>query len=320
MDAANAADDKLPMFVIENQQGLDVFSGVRNFPRRYRAQKKSWMDSVLFEEWIREFDCTFERETRKVAFIVDKCPPPPHTPSCKGLKSVNLVFVSPSTTSKTQPMDQGVMRALKAHYRSKVVQMYISVVDSNKPLPQINILVAMDMLVRVQDNVSTSTIQNCFRAAGISQQSQECTLTDHDNPFKMLAEEVGNLRERTLEHPPGNVTADIVVEYDNDAATFDVAPLTNEEILGKVRQSKSSDIGEEGKEMDEESVEIADEPLKPPSQYKLLQEVDVLNTFSFFTDDKHVNDLHRSTRIISDIVEKSFWVEKKQELITRYFC
>ena len=136
----------------------------------------------------------------------------------------------------------------------------------------------------------------------------------------MLAEEVSNLRERTLELPPENVTADIVVEYDNDAATFHVAPLTDEEVRGKVRQSKSSDIGEEGEEMDEESVEIADEPLKPPSQYKLLQEVDVLNTFSFFTDDKHVNDLHRSTRIISDIVEKSFWVEKKQELITRYFC
>ena len=96
----------------------------------------------------------------------------------------------------------------------------------------------------------------------------------------MLAEEVSNLRERTLELPPENVTADIVVEYDNDAATFDVAPLTDEEVRGKVRQSKSSDIGEEGEEMDEESVEIADEPLKPPSQYELRQEVDVLNPFS----------------------------------------
>ena len=72
------------------------------------------MDGVLFEEWIRELDSKFEREGRKVVLIVDNCPAHPRV---KDLKAINLVFLPPSTTSKTQPMDQGVIRALKAHYR-----------------------------------------------------------------------------------------------------------------------------------------------------------------------------------------------------------
>ena len=69
-------------------------------------------------------------------------------------------------------------------------------------------LLAMHMLVSAWDRVSPSTIQNCFRAAGISQQSQECTVADDDDPFDMLVEEINNLRERTPELPPENVMAD----------------------------------------------------------------------------------------------------------------
>lgn len=193
--AANAAGDKLPMFVIGKLAKPQCFSGVRNIPCRYRAQKKSWMDSVLFEEWIRELDCKFEREGRKIALIVDNCP---GHPQVKGLKAINLVFLPPSTTSKTQPMDQGVIRALKAHYRSKAVQMYITAIGNNRPLPNISILVAIDMLVAAWDRVLPSTIQNCFRAAGISHQSQECALANDDDPFKTLVKEIANLRERAL--------------------------------------------------------------------------------------------------------------------------
>ena len=73
--AASAAGEKLPMFVIGKSQKSRCFSGVQNLPCRYRAQKKSWMDSQLFEEWVREQDWKFEREGRKVALAVNNCPP-----------------------------------------------------------------------------------------------------------------------------------------------------------------------------------------------------------------------------------------------------
>lgn len=68
------------------------------------SAKKSWMNSDLFEEWVRELDAKFVREGRKVALIVENCPAHPHV---EGLQAINLVFHPPNTTAKTQPIDQG---------------------------------------------------------------------------------------------------------------------------------------------------------------------------------------------------------------------
>ena len=181
-----------------------VFLWSAEYSMQIESAKRSWMDCVFFEEWIRELDSKFEREGRKVALIVDNCPA--HT-RIKDLKAINLVFLPPSTTSKTQPMDQGVIRALKAHYRSKAVQLYITAIEKNRPIPNISILVVMDMLVAAWDKVTPGTINNCFRAAGISHQSQESALSDDDDPFKTLVEEINNLKERLPELVPENVTA-----------------------------------------------------------------------------------------------------------------
>ena len=76
-----------------------------------------------------------ERKGKKVALIVDNCPA---YPNLKGLKSVELVFLPPNTTSKTQPMDQGVIQSLKCHYRKRVLYYALIAIDSgltvNRPV------------------------------------------------------------------------------------------------------------------------------------------------------------------------------------------
>ena len=103
----------------------------------YRAQKKNWMTGILFEEWLRKFDSSFRAESRKVALLIDNCPA--HL-EIKNFTNIKLIFLPPNTTSVLQPMDQGVIRSLKAHYRKKVVRLCIKAVESNKPLPKISIL------------------------------------------------------------------------------------------------------------------------------------------------------------------------------------
>ena len=76
MTSANAAGDKLPMFVMEKP---DNHAASKTFlPCRYRHQKKSWMDRILFEEWVRELDRKFLCEGRNVALVIDNCPAHPH--------------------------------------------------------------------------------------------------------------------------------------------------------------------------------------------------------------------------------------------------
>ena len=71
------------------------------------------MDGILFEEWVRELDRKFLSEGRNVGLVIDNCLAHPHI---ENIKAIKLFFLPPNTTSITQPMDKGVIRALKAKY------------------------------------------------------------------------------------------------------------------------------------------------------------------------------------------------------------
>ena len=101
------------------------------------------MDSILFEEWVREVDRRFTKEGRKIVLLVDNCPA---NPSIDNLVSTELMFLPPNTTSKLQPMDQGVIRSLKAHYKTMSIKTLIDAIEKKKPLPEFSILDAMQML------------------------------------------------------------------------------------------------------------------------------------------------------------------------------
>ena len=189
--AANAVGNKLPMFVIGKSKNPRCFKNVRSLPCRYWSQRKSWMDSALFEEWVRELDGKFLRENRKIALIIDNCPA---HPTIGNLSNVRLIFLPPNTTSVSQPMDQGVIKCLKAHYRRRLVRLMIQRLDQGQDLPKISILLALQLLVASWNNVGKATIVNCFQKAKILAKNQVDALEDSDNPLKGLQENLTQLR------------------------------------------------------------------------------------------------------------------------------
>ena len=110
--AANVAGEKLRLFVIGKTKKPRCFKYIKHLPGRYRSQKKSWMDSILFEEWVREVDRPFTKEGRKIVLLVDNCPA---HPSIDNLISTELIFLLPNTTSLEASAD---VRSLKAHYKT----------------------------------------------------------------------------------------------------------------------------------------------------------------------------------------------------------
>ena len=255
MAAASAVGEKLPMFVIGKSAKPRCFKNVKNLPCRYRSQAKSWMNSFLFDEWVKELDKKFEKENRKVVLIVDNCPA---HPIIEGLKAVELVFLPLNTTSKTQPMDQGVIRSLKAKYRRKIIQRLIRAVDMEKTFPETSILVAMQLLQSAWSEVSETTIQNCFRKVGISEKSAEEAINDQDDPFKDLAAEeleetISELRERLPDEAPEELNAAILLDMDAELSTNGDKP-SDAEILAEIR----GDVVQE-EEIDDIDV-VCDEP------------------------------------------------------------
>ena len=60
---------------------------------------------------MRDVNKKFQAEGRKVALIIDSCPT---HPVIENLSHIKLVFLQPNTTSVSQPMDQDVIRCVKA--------------------------------------------------------------------------------------------------------------------------------------------------------------------------------------------------------------
>ena len=73
--AADMCGEKIPIFVTGKSNKPRCFKGIKSTPCpcRYRAQKKSWMDSELSEEWVREQGRKSVLEGRKVALVIDNC-------------------------------------------------------------------------------------------------------------------------------------------------------------------------------------------------------------------------------------------------------
>ena len=159
------------MLVIGKAEKPRCFKGAKSLSCQYKSQKKSWMDYEIFS------DAKFHVEGRKVALIIGNCPARLNVDK---LKAIELVFLPPNTTLKTQPMDQGVIRALKAFYRTNFVRRQIKYIDAGRTTPKINILEAMRMLVRSWDALSANTVKNCFRKAGISEETQAANINDED--------------------------------------------------------------------------------------------------------------------------------------------
>ena len=153
------------MFVTGKAEKLRCFKGVTILPCQYKPQRKSWMDSEIFSDYVRKLDTRFDAGGRKIVLIIDNCPAHPNVDN---LKAIQLLFLPPNTASKTQLMDQGVIRALKAFYRTNVVRRQIRYVHEGKTTPKINILQAMRILVTSWHAISINTVKNCFRKAGIS--------------------------------------------------------------------------------------------------------------------------------------------------------
>ena len=137
----------------------------------------------VFEERVRELDRKFSSEGRSVALVIDNCSAHPHI---ENLKSIKLFFLPPNTTSITQPMNQGVIRSLKAKYRKNMVRKIIRSSKKNNALPEVSILKARQILVSAWNAVSTETIVDCFIKAGISIANQEAASADEGDPFKDL--------------------------------------------------------------------------------------------------------------------------------------
>ena len=125
-----SGSDKLKPLVIGKSKIPRCFKGIDmdTLPVLYCANSNAWMTSVIFLQWVKDWDIALIRENRKILPLIDNCPT---HPKIKSLKNIRLEFLPANTTSLIQPLDQGIIKNVKTFYRKELVQMIISIIDKN---------------------------------------------------------------------------------------------------------------------------------------------------------------------------------------------
>ena len=305
MTAANAVGEKLPSFIIGKSKKPRCFKHIKHLPCRYRSQKKSWMDSILFEEWVREVDRRFTKEGRKIVLLVDNCPA---HPSINNLASTELIFLLLNTTSKLEPMDQGVIQSLKAHYKKMSIKKLIEAIEKEKPLPEFSILDAIQMIDLAWGKFTTKTVANCFEKAGISKEKQSEALLDADDPFKDLQKQLDKLAVYNPEFFLEGATTNDIVSLD-DSLTSTETLMTDDAILCNVSD-------EEGSETEDDTDGVSNEPICPQSS-DVPQALDVLREYTLFSDNGEC--IHKCLNEISVLVENELSAKLRQADIRSFF-
>ena len=261
--------DKLPMFVLGKSSKPRCFKNVKSLPTQYDANAKAWMTGAIFTKWVTKFDKKCQRQRCKVALIIDNCPA---HPKIQGLKAVTLIFLPPNTTSRTQPMDQGVIRSLKHHYRKLVIGKHLRAIDNDEEA-RINVLDALYFLRQAWNSVMQTTLANCYRHAGfkVTNDDSESTTsndaTDDDDPLDdlPLARLIGN-----------NITMEEYVSVDDDVPTCE--DLSEDSIVDDIIAARSTE-GNTDADDDDDDGHTDEATAEPPSVESAQAACDTLRLF-----------------------------------------
>ena len=133
--------------------------------------------------------------------------------------------------------------------------------EQGQDLPKISILRALQLLVASWNDVTKTTIVNCFGKAKISAKNQVNAAEDSDDPFKELENDLTELRKIDPTLVPQDLTIREIVDVAINVITTD-NPKTDEEILESVRSKKDEETnGDDSLEI----MEVFDEPIHKPT-------------------------------------------------------
>ena len=310
--AANMdGSQKLPLYVIGKSKNPRCFKQTKVLPCDYDGQPCAWITGDLFVAWVKKWDRKFQEEKRKAALIVDNCRAHPHV---HGLKAITIFYLPPNTTSKLQPMDQGIIQVLKVYYRKMLMRQYL-LHDEKKAQYTPSLLDAMNFLRSAWNDVKKETISNCWMHCVI----QDISNDEFQAQCRAAADKRVEVAEKSslsaiLEEEAHELAINVhefrdYVEIDKEVVTDGV--ITVEDIVSSVQSAHASTSACSNDE--EDADEDADEDLEPiPSAGEVVEMVQKILRYCSFVGDETVLD---SINNIEAFLLKQTVKGKKQQII-----
>ncbi|XP_028666328.1 jerky protein homolog-like [Erpetoichthys calabaricus] len=175
-----------------------------SLPLDYNHSKNAWMTAAIFEKW---FHQTFIPDVRRhlrskgmeprACLLLDNCPAHPPAEMLKSRDGKIFVYYLPkNTTSKIQPLDQGIISVFKANYRWEMIK---SMVEEDKSVPMflktVRIKEALYLSESAWGAIKPETIQNCWTKALGGPITENPTTVEEDEDEDFLGFSPEEVRE-----------------------------------------------------------------------------------------------------------------------------
>lgn len=311
--------EKRKLVVIGKPANPRCFKNLTNLPVTYYANKRAWVTSEIFEKILRDWDTELSHKNRKILLLIDNCPAHPKVPN---LRFIQVVFFPPNVTAVLQPMDQGVIRCLKAYYKKQLIVKVITAIDNNEVL-KITILDAIVMLEAAWNCVTNATISNCFRHSGLNMIENEYDEEDEIPLAQWIQREKDREREEGIDLQDW-AQSNSITEFDhidlNEFVSVDDDVVVAEfpsynQIIEEIASSSTQQVVDD----ENDAADEVEEEMNLPTSFEALRALEIVNKFVSFNDFGDTSA--QAVKLIENKIIEKIMSEKrqKQTKMTDYF-
>lgn len=254
--------------VIGKAQNRRCFKNIlkENLPVVWKANKKAWMTSNIMEEWLIQLNRKMVIQKRKILIFLDNASSHPNL----NLSNIKLVFLPANTTSHTQPLDQGIIKSFKVHYRTRMLKKFICQMETvssvTELIQSVNVLDAIYWIKDAIEKIPETVVPNCFRKADFDF-NQISTDTNDENvslsELRALIDQVkiGITAEKC------DMTVEEFISFDDDVLT------ENDKEFEMEKRNVLEESNVSGDDDDDENDKIADTAITHSEALTLLDRI-----------------------------------------------
>lgn len=279
LHCVSMSGEKEPLLVIGKAAQPRAFKRLNGkaLPVMWKSNKKAWMTGDIMTEWLQQFDRKIGHQKRKILLFLDNAGS--HPQNLK-LKNIKILFLPPNTTSICQPLDQGIIKNFKVFYRTFILKHILSRMDGIKSTAElsksIDLLEAIYFIKNAWEQVSPSTIKNCFLKAGFKKTGTHENTEEFDAEDDLPLSTIAELLKGVQVQEAGlavTINSDNFVNIDDNLTTednsIDITDIDSTQDLDEVIiEEQSDDDSENSHDVGEGSINSYEEALSATASLK----------------------------------------------------
>ena len=318
----NAEGENEDPVVISTSVSPRCFKNLQSPSRLYNcsnlANSKAWMNTEIMTTIMSKLNRELKRNDKHILLFMDTVPCHQQTLSGQ-FSNITVQFLPKNTTSKSQPLDAGIIANWKVLYRKRMLRYVCSQVDGEKNASEIvksiNVLMAIEWGRQTWNDVRQSAITKCFQKTGLYPRDEPI----EDDHFE--GEELANLKT-IMDRIYAKCSVEEYVSCDDDTAIcaglIDPSnPNWREEVTSKLLDD---DLDVEFVSEDTSIDGDYDKELKEPSIKSLAEALRITDQLRHFAQFNEYQDLALAVGKANDVISSlKLRAPKRQTALTDYF-